>query len=179
MTSIITGTAQAAHSAVASLLANAQIKPGESIPEDIKVKENDAMTAEAFKPVGTNVIVGVPGAFTGTCSAQVPKYIQSFEKFKEKGVNNVFVVAANDIFVMKAWKEQLAASGTGVRFIADDKGELISRLGLIFDASPLLGSPRSKRFVLITDGPVVRTVAVEEDPSQVTITAADVILAQL
>ena len=36
-----------------------------------------------------------------------------------------------------------------------------------------------QRFVLITDGPVVRTVAVEEDPSQVTITAADVILAQL
>ncbi|KAJ8689091.1 hypothetical protein PTI98_013152 [Pleurotus ostreatus] len=142
MTSIITGTAQAAHSALASLLANAQIKPGESIPEDIKVKENDAMAAEAFKLVGTNVIVGVPGAFTGTCSAQVPKYIQSLEKFKEKGVNNVFVVAANDVFVMKAWKEQLAASGTGglglgthrmkdqfnlatyyigVRFIADDK----------------------------------------------------------
>lgn len=57
MTSIITGTAQAAHSALASLLANAQIKPGESIPEDIKVKENDAMAAEAFKLVGTNVIV--------------------------------------------------------------------------------------------------------------------------
>ncbi len=44
-----------------------------------------------------------------------------------------------------ATKEPLnIATYIGVRFIADDKGELVSRLGLIFDASPLLGSPRSK-----------------------------------
>ncbi len=61
MTSIITGTAQAAHSAFASLLANAQIKPGESIPVNIKVKENDAMAAEALELVGTNVIVSHSG----------------------------------------------------------------------------------------------------------------------
>lgn len=33
---------------------------------------------------------------------------------------------------------------TGVRFIADDRGEFTSGLGLLFDATGLLGSPRSK-----------------------------------
>lgn len=31
-----------------------------------------------------------------------------------------------------------------IHFIADDKGAFVTSLGLIFDASPLLGNPRSK-----------------------------------
>ena len=37
-----------------------------------------------------------------------------------------------------------------VEFIADDKGELTSALGLLFDASGLLGGPRSKVRVVST-----------------------------
>ncbi|EMD35799.1 hypothetical protein CERSUDRAFT_26200, partial [Gelatoporia subvermispora B] len=88
--------------------------------------------------------VGVPGAFTGTCSAQVPGYIAAFERFREKGVQNIYVVAVNDVFCMKAWKEQLAPAGTPVHFVADDKGAFVGALGMLFDASPLLGGPRSK-----------------------------------
>lgn len=45
--------------------------------------------------------VGVPGAFTGTCSAQLPGYIKAYPHFKEKGIENIHVVAVNDVFVMK------------------------------------------------------------------------------
>ena len=66
----------------------------------------------------------------------------------------------------RAWKNSLAPNGTrmslvtlirwlifnffplcvciAIHFIADDKGAFVSSLGLIFDASPLLGNPRSK-----------------------------------
>jgi len=44
----------------------------------------------------------------------------------------------------RAWKNQLAPDGTKVRFIADDKAELTLALGMLFDATPLLGGPRSK-----------------------------------
>lgn len=73
----------------------------------------------------------MPGAFTGTCSRQIPTYISLYDKFKEKGVNDVYVVAVNDVFTMKcvclcppvpasltpppsyrAWKEKLAPEGT-------------------------------------------------------------------
>ena len=38
----------------------------------------------------------------------------------------------------------MAPDGTRVRFIADDRAELTLALGMLFDATPLLGGPRSK-----------------------------------
>lgn len=43
----------------------------------------------------------------------------------------------------RVWKSQMAPDGTEVRFIADDRAELTLALGMLFDASPLLGGPRS------------------------------------
>jgi len=95
----------------------------------------------------------------------------------------------------RAWKNQLAPDGTKVRFIADDKAELTLALGMLFDATPLLGGPRSKvcftiphppertvdrfgrkRYVVVTEGDKITSVAVEAKPGEVTITAADKIL---
>lgn len=45
--------------------------------------------------------IGVPGAFTGTCSRQIPDYIRKFDEFQAKGVKNIYVVSVNDVFVMK------------------------------------------------------------------------------
>lgn len=81
-------------------------------------------------------------------------------------MDNIYIVAVNDAFVTKAWKEQLAPEGTrqshivrsvsykrmtscltcitAVHFIADDQGAFTGALGMLFDASPLLGGPRSK-----------------------------------
>ena len=115
----------------------------------------------------------MPGAFTGPCSNQVPGYIKAYDQFKAKGVENIYVIAVNDTFVMKAWKEKLAPEGTrqsnsnlwpssaffphiyshlgcvrnsliAVHFIADDQGAFTGALGMLFDASGLLGAPRSK-----------------------------------
>ncbi|THU98543.1 Redoxin, partial [Dendrothele bispora CBS 962.96] len=144
------------------------------------VKEDAPDKTIPLPMTGKNIIVGVPGAFSGTCSnSHVPGYLQNYEKFKAKGINEIFVVAVNDVFVMKAWKEKLAPTGTPVRFIADDKGSLVSSLGLLFDASNFFGAPRAKRFVLYTEGDKVQMVAVEEVPGEVKVTGAETILAQL
>ena len=42
----------------------------------------------------------------------MPGYIKAYPQFKEKGVDNIYIVAVNDAFVTKAWKEQLAPEGT-------------------------------------------------------------------
>ncbi|KDQ52550.1 hypothetical protein JAAARDRAFT_40154 [Jaapia argillacea MUCL 33604] len=179
MTSIITGAAQALHSAAASALAAAQIAPGDVVPV-VSVKESgEPVKTFPLKLTGKNIIVGVPGAFSGTCSNQIPGYIQKYDQFQARGINEIYVVAVNDAFVMKAWKDNLASGGTPVKFIADDQGIFTSKVGLIFDASGLLGSPRSKRYVLVTEGEKVVSLTVEQDPGALTTTAADVILAQL
>ncbi|KIK54613.1 hypothetical protein GYMLUDRAFT_206331 [Collybiopsis luxurians FD-317 M1] len=180
MTSLISSSAEAAHALAVSLLSKAQVQPGSTIPEHpVKESAPDAPVTLKFAGAGKNVIVGVPGAFTGTCNAQIPEYIQHYDKFKAKGVNEVYVVGVNDAFVMKAWKEQLAPQGTGVRFIADDKGDFTSGLGLMFDASPILGAPRSKRYVIIADNNKVESIFIEEDPTKITVTKAETVLAHL
>jgi len=177
MASLLASATDAAHSAAVSLMSAAEVKPGSTIPISVPVKEEEATKTFTFEGItGKNIFIGVPGAFTGTCSAQVPAYIGAYDKFKAKGINNIYVVAVNDVFTMKAWKEKLASEGTPVHFVADDKGAFVGALGMLFDASELLGAPRSKRFVLITDGDKVTHVAVEPVPSGLTITAAEKIL---
>ncbi|KAK1218430.1 hypothetical protein PQX77_018894 [Marasmius sp. AFHP31] len=178
MASVLASATQAAHSAVASLLSVAQVKPGSEVTSH-PVKEESPFEPVTPKFEGKTVILFVPGAFSGTCTGQVPKYIDSAAEFKAKGVSNVYVVAVNDVFALKAWKEQLAPGGTDVKFYADDKGQLASAFGLLFDATPVFGGPRAKRAVVILNGTTVETVAVEEDPTKVTVTDAKTVLAQL
>ncbi|KAF7290550.1 Peroxiredoxin [Mycena indigotica] len=156
------------------------VVPGDKLSATATVKELKADAPAPFDfPAGRHIIVGVPGAFTGTCSAQIPGYINAFDTFKTRGIEQIAVVAVNDVFVLKAWKESLAPEGTPIRFIADDTGAFSKSLGLLFDASPLLGSVRAKRFVIIAKGDTVETVAVENVPSELTVTDAKTILAQL
>ncbi|KAI0776860.1 Redoxin [Trametes elegans] len=177
MASLLSTATKTAHHLATSLLSAAEAKVGSTLPVKVPIKEDDAekpFTLEGVK--GKNVFVGVPGAFTGTCSAQVPGYIKAYPQFKEKGVDNIYIVGVNDVFVMMAWKQQLAPEGTPVHFIADDQGAFVGSLGMLFDASPLLGAPRSKRFVAVTEGDTITYLAVEPNPGEVTVTAADKVL---
>lgn len=76
------------------------VKVGDAIPNLEVLQEdspgNKVNLAEEFQS-SDGYIVGVPAAFSGTCSAQhVPSYMNS-PKLKEAG--KVFVVSVNDAFV--------------------------------------------------------------------------------
>jgi len=38
---------------------------------------------------------------TRLCFQHVPGYLQNYDKFKAKGINEIYVVSVNDVFVMK------------------------------------------------------------------------------
>lgn len=178
MASIVTGATRAAHSAAATVLSAAQIQTGEQIHTK-PLKEDDPVKRVTLDLAGKNIIVGIPGAFTPACSTQVPQYIEDYDKYKAKGVNDIYVVSINDVYVMKAWKKNLAPGGTGVRFIADDRGEFVGSLGLVYDATDHLGGPRAKRFVVVSQDSKVSFIAVEEDASKSTVTESGKVLALL
>ncbi|WVQ77288.1 hypothetical protein IAR50_006972 [Cryptococcus sp. DSM 104548] len=180
MTSVLSTAANTAHSAFASLASVAQTKPGDAVPDvDIKIDSPEGKL-NFSSLTGKNVIITVPGAFSGVCTNQIPSYIAQYDSFKAKGVNDIYVVAVNDIFVVNAWKEKLEeGKASGIKFAADDSAKLAASLGLVLDAAPVFGGPRLKRGAIIIDNGKIQHVAVEDSPGNITVSHADSVLKAL
>ena len=107
------------------------------------------------------VIFALPGAFTPTCSAQhVPGFIEHFDAFKAKGVDEIWCVAVNDPFVMGAWGRDLNV-GKKIRMLGDGSGEFTKKLGMEFDLTARGLGVRSQRYAMIVEDGVVKTLDLE------------------
>lgn len=76
-----------------------QVKEGDSIPNVDLFENSPGNKVNLSKELasGKGVVIGVPAAFSPSCSEQhIPGYISS-DKLKEAG--KVFVVSVNDAFV--------------------------------------------------------------------------------
>ncbi|KIW11038.1 hypothetical protein PV08_10337 [Exophiala spinifera] len=145
------------------------VKEGDSIPNVDLFEDSPGNKVNLSQELasGKGVIIGVPAAFSPSCSEQhIPGYIAS-DKLKSAG--KVFVISVNDAFVMKAWSKDLDSSkASGIRFLADPAGEFTKAWDVEFDATPLLGNKRSKRYAVVTEDGKVTKVGLEEDPTKVT-----------
>ncbi|KAI9569981.1 hypothetical protein HD554DRAFT_2189022 [Boletus coccyginus] len=147
---------------------------GDEIPA-VNVKEDNSDKDFILDLSGKCIILGAPGAFTIPCSSQVRQCTRDYDKYKTKGVKDIYIVAVNDVL---AWKEKLAPQGTGaIRFIAEDKGELMSNFGLIFDASGFYAG-RALTFANLVHDNKVQLVAVEDEQANVTVTS-EAVLSQI
>jgi glutaredoxin/glutathione-dependent peroxiredoxin len=134
-------------------------------------------TDEIFK--GKKVaLFAVPGAFTGTChKMHVPSILQSADAIKAKGVNTIAVTSVNDVFVMDAWKKATLAEK--LDFLADGNGEFAKAIDLAFDGSGNGLGTRSRRYSMLVDDGVVKTLNIEEAPGKVEVSGGDTLLKQL
>ncbi|KIW27941.1 uncharacterized protein PV07_07636 [Cladophialophora immunda] len=153
------------------------VKQGDSIPNIDLYEDSPGNKVNLAKELssGKGLIIGVPAAFSPSCSdTHIPGYIAN-DKLKSAG--KVFVVSVNDAFVMKAWAKSLDESKkSGIRFLADPSGEFTRAWDVEFDAAKILGNNRSKRYAVTTeDGKVVKA-SVEPDNTGVTISAAEKML---
>jgi peroxiredoxin len=127
----------------------------------------------------TVVLFAVPGAFTPTCHMNhFPGYLDNLDALKAKGVDTVAVTAVNDVFVMKAWAEATGGKDK-ITFLADGSADFAKAIGLELDANPFGLGIRSKRYSMIVVDGVVKTLNVEDVPSQATVSSAAKILEQL
>ena len=158
------------------------IKVGDRIPEAkfrVMTQEGPAWksTDDIFK--GKKVaLFAVPGAFTGTChKVHVPSIVQNADALKAKGIETIAVTGVNDVFVMDAWKKASAAEN--VEFLADGNGEFAKAIDLTFDGSGNGLGIRSKRYAMVVDNGVVKTLNIEEAPGKVEVSGGDALLKQL
>ncbi|KAA0972489.1 peroxiredoxin [Aureimonas fodinaquatilis] len=159
------------------------INPGDTIPEaTFRVKTQDGpkpiTTAEVFD--GKKVVLfGVPGAFTPTCTMNhLPGFLELNDEIRAKGVDTIAVVAVNDPFVMGAWQNATEA-GDKILFLADGSADFVRAAGLDVDLSGAGLGVRSRRFSMIVDNGVVKSINIEEAPGQAEVSTARAILAQL
>jgi glutaredoxin/glutathione-dependent peroxiredoxin len=130
------------------------------------------VAAEDLLGKGTIVLVGVPGAFTPTCNDNhVPGYLENAEAIKQRGVDAIYILSANDHHVMRAWEKALGSAGK-VQMIANWDASYAAALGAQMDGSAFGLGIRAKRFsMLIKDGKVA-AVNVEDNAGQVSNTSA-------
>ena len=125
------------------------------------------------------VLFAVPGAFTPTCSNNhLPGFIQHGDAIRAKGVDEIAVVAVNDAFVLKAWAEKTGGQGK-IAFLSDGNGEFAKATGLELDGSGRGLGLRFKRFSMLVQDGVVKTLAVEDSPGQAAISGAEAMLGNL
>lgn len=159
------------------------IAVGDKLP-DLKLKERtadgpaDVSTAELFG--GKRIVLfAVPGAFTPTCSLNhLPGYLENRDAILAKGVDDIVVVAVNDQHVMGAWATSTGGAGK-LRFIADWDAAFTKALGMDIDLSAGTLGVRSKRYSMLVEDGVVKTLNVEESPGQATVSAAAAMIEQL
>ncbi len=128
---------------------------------------------------GTVALFLVPGAFTPVCSDNhLPGYVAEASALKAKGVDRIVCVAVNDPFVLAAWGKS-QPSLDGVEILSDGNGALAKALGVELDASGFGLGTRSHRAALLVKDGVVQWMAVEENPTVVSVSSAESLLAQL
>ena len=158
------------------------IKVGDRLPEAkfrVMGAEGPAWktTDEVFK--GKKVaLFAVPGAYTGTChKMHVPSILQSADAIRAKGAD-IALTAVNDVFVMNAWQKATGAEGK-IEFLADGNAEFATAIGMTFDGSGGGLGTRSRRYSMLVDDGVVKSLNVEEAPGKVEVSGGDGILKQL
>ena len=156
------------------------IKVGDSLPEaTFRVMTADGpatrSTADIFS--GKKVVLfAVPGAFTPTCHRNhLPGFAAHAAEIKAKGVDTIAVVAVNDVFVMDAWAKATWA-GDRITFLSDGNADFAKAIGLSLDASAGGLGIRSKRYSMVVDNGVVKSLAVEEAPGKVEASGAEALL---
>jgi len=156
------------------------IKVGDKLPSATLYEDspaNSVNTADLCK--GKVVMFGVPGAFTPGCSqTHLPGYVQSADKMRADGVDQIVCLAVNDPFVTGAWAKDQGAAGK-VRILSDVQGELTRAMGLELDLKAVLGTMRCKRFSMLLQDGVVQSMDVEPDGKGLTCSLADVIAKKL
>lgn len=138
----------------------------------------DITTDEIF--AGRKVIlIGVPGAFTPTCSnTHLPGYLENHDAITTRGVDEIAMVSVNDHHVMAAWARATGAEGK-ILFLADGNGAFVRAIGLNTDMSDRGMGTRSKRFSMVVEDGRVTALNIEEAPGQAVESGAARMLEQI
>jgi glutaredoxin/glutathione-dependent peroxiredoxin len=158
------------------------IKPGDKLP----AAEFTVNTADGIQKLSTDVVFagrkvvlfGLPGAFTPTCSMNhLPGFLLAYDDIKAKGIDTIACTSVNDVHVMTAWAKATGAEGK-IMMLADGNAEFARAVGLELDLTAAGMGHRCKRYSMVVENGVVKTLNVETERG-VNVSGAETIMTQL
>ena len=110
------------------------------------------------------IIVGVPGPFTPVCSGfQVPQFEKYYNDFKfEYGIEEIYITAVADFFVMDAWKKSLNLKN--LKMLPDGSGDWARLNGMLVNRAEWGYGYRSWRYAMIVDNLIIERMFCEPNP---------------
>ncbi|MBX7147011.1 MAG: peroxiredoxin [Alphaproteobacteria bacterium] len=141
------------------------IKVGDQIPEvTLYMMNNDNVEpvhTHSFFAGKKSVLFAVPAAFSPTCSAKhVPGFLQHHDQIKSKGVDNISCLSVNDAYVMNAWAESQKTDHK-ISMLADGSADFTKAVDLVLDATNRGMGLRSKRYAMIIEDKIVKSLFIE------------------
>ena len=120
------------------------------------------------------IILGMPGAFTKTCSTlHLPSFINNYDLALKKRITKIVCVAVNDPNVMKAWGENQNV-GDKIFMAADPYCEFTKAIGAEIDRNERGLGIRSARYTMLVEDNIIKTIKAEEDTANCEISAAEI-----
>ena len=119
------------------------------------------------------IILGMPGAFTKTCSAlHLPGYIKNFELALKKGISKIICIAVNDPNVMKAWGEKQNI-GSKIFMAGDPFLNFTKAIGAEVDKSEKGLGIRSNRYTMLVENGDVKKIEEEKETATCELSSAE------
>lgn len=119
------------------------------------------------------IILGMPGAFTRTCSAiHLPGYIKNYDLALKKGISKILCIAVNDPNVMKAWGENQNTEDK-ILMLGDPFLKFTSAIGAEVDKSEKGLGIRSNRYTMLVENGEVKIIEEEKETAVCKLSAAE------
>jgi glutaredoxin/glutathione-dependent peroxiredoxin len=158
------------------------IEVGSKVPDvGVQVLQDGLpVTVQTADILGTGkvVLIGLPGAFTPTCSMlHLPGYVERADELRAKGVDTIACVSVNDAWVMGAWGEAQGVADKVV-LLADGNAGFATAMGLVYDGSGSGLGTRSRRYAAVIEDGIITELDVEAAPG-VGVSGCDTVLTKL
>ena len=126
------------------------------------------------------ILIGMPGAFSPTCSMMhLPSFIKSVKEFEDLGIDEIFCVLVNDVYVAKVWGDTTGATKAGIKIITDPLSILAEKLDLEFTVKGTGLLRRLQRFTAVIKNKRIEKLYLEKERGVCDMTSAQTVLKDL
>ena len=154
-----------------------------NIKENDQIPNSEVFVLEEGEPIKKNiedilknkkvVIFGLPGAYTSVCSAKhLPGYVNMYEKYKNKGIDQIICISVNDPFVMNAWGKENNVDKK-ILMMGDPFLNFTKAIGADVDKSARGLGVRSNRYTMLIEDNKILQLQEEKETGMCQISAAE------